>query len=168
MFVELLKWIVHNHFRSPDLCPGVFPGFPSVSFPTFTILERIGTGVADFCGMETVSSVVLEGADLITAEAEGSAKESQTQLPLIWTIIALLLWLVAGAFLTWIVAGFERILAPQHSPVPAWGIGSLFLVSTILVACYQWRCWQTQSVSAESCSRTPIHTPTFPSPQLHS
>ena len=69
---------------------------------------------------------------------------------LLLQVCALVLWLIAGGFLTWLVAGFNRVLAPDRSPVSPSVIASMFLASTVLVGWFQWRAWRGPSMNLRS------------------
>ena len=45
---------------------------------------------------------------------------------LILPFFALLLWLLAGSLITWLVADFDRALAPAKSTLPPWFVFLLF------------------------------------------
>jgi len=56
-------------------------------------------------------------------------------LALILPVFALLLWMLVGSLLTWLMADFDRSLAPAKSTVPPWLIFSLFLAPALIVGC---------------------------------
>jgi hypothetical protein len=49
--------------------------------------------------------------------------------PFILTSIALVLWFFAGGLITWLVADFDRALAPAKTTLSPWLIFSLFLIT---------------------------------------
>ena len=52
---------------------------------------------------------------------------------LVFQLVSLALWLAAGGFLTWLVAGFNRTFGDQIVSLPPWGVSLLFLVATFLI-----------------------------------
>jgi len=61
---------------------------------------------------------------------------------LVLPVFALLLWLAAGCLLTWLVADFDRTLAPAKSNIPPWLIFSLCLGPVIIVGWLFFRSWK--------------------------
>ena|SRR6266567_9073471 len=51
---------------------------------------------------------------------------------LILPFLALLLWVLAGSFITWLVADFDRTLAPARSSISPWLIFSLCLAPAVV------------------------------------
>jgi len=64
----------------------------------------------------------------------------------LFQFITLVLWLLAGGFMTWLVADFNRTLEQPVAPVPPWFIFSLFLVSTFFI------CWLNRRSHARAAA----------------
>ena len=63
-------------------------------------------------------------------------------MALIVPFLALLLWLLAGSLITWLVADFDRALAPAKSTLPPWFVFSLFFAPVIVVGWLFVRSWK--------------------------
>ena len=61
---------------------------------------------------------------------------------LILPVFALLLWLLAGSLLTWLLADFNRALAPVESSIAPWLVSSLFVATTVAVGWLSLRSWK--------------------------
>ena len=61
---------------------------------------------------------------------------------LILPFLALLLWLLAGSLITWLVADFDRALAPAKSTLPPWFVFLLFFAPAIVVGWLFVRSWK--------------------------
>jgi len=89
-----------------------------------------------------VRSIALVDYEDAEKNAAGKADEftqiERSERPKRWValilpLFALLLWLLAGSLLTWLLADFDRTLAPAKSTLPPWLIFLLFLAPAVVV-----------------------------------
>jgi len=63
-------------------------------------------------------------------------------MALILPFLALLLWLLAGSLITWLVADFDRTLAPAKSSISPWLIFSLCVAPAVVAGWLFVRSWK--------------------------
>ena len=93
-------------------------------------------------------SIVL--AEFQQAEQNAAAKVdelTQVDRPRRWSalilpLFALVLWLLAGSLITWLVADFDRTLAPGKSTLPPWFVFLSFLTPVIVAGWFFVRSWR--------------------------
>jgi len=61
---------------------------------------------------------------------------------LVLPTIAIALWLVVGASLTWLLKDFNRSLAPERSVFSPSLIVSLFLTFAVVMGVFSWNSWR--------------------------
>ena len=110
-------------------------------------------------GVESISVQFLERGEQAPDGKVNVQVSSSTQnlARLIPRCLMLILRLGVGICLSWLLADFNRTLAPDKSTLPPWLVLAMFLGASPFIARRQWRAWRMSAPSASPVTKLQDH-----------